>query len=227
MAAILDIVVAFGMGGILLVIILNANSIAADQASVLNGDMLVQQMLISITQILEGEFRNMGYGVHIDSATIISARDTAISFLTDLDSNPSTPLDTVKYYLGTLSELAYTQNDSDRLLHRQVNNGGVYSIGAVTQFRLRYFSQSQLDTLIPPSAATGGNWWIIRRIGGVEVVSPPIDMRQIKIIELTLEVQNPYAIYKRADDPSASGRSAMYSSSLWRQTRLASQNLRR
>lgn len=227
MAAILDIVVAFSIGGILLVIILNAHTLAGDQASILNGDMLVQQMLTSCTQIIEGEFRNMGYGVNIDSASIINARDSSITFLTDLDHNPSTPIDTIRYWLGPITELAHTQNDSDRLLRRQVNSGGRFAIGAVTQFRMRFFSQSQLDTLIPPSPSNP-NWWIIRRSGGIEIVPPALfDRRQIKIIELTLEVQNPYAMFKRPDDPSVALRGAMYSSSLWRQTRLASQNLRR
>jgi hypothetical protein len=223
----MDIVIAFTLGGILLIIILNANSIAGDQASILNGDMLVQQMLISATQLIEGEFRNMGFGVHIDSAAVVDARDTALIFLSDLDQNPSTPLDTVAYYLGPLSELATTQNDSDRLLHRRINGGTPFSLAAVTQFRMKFFSQSQLDTILPPNIFRP-DWWIIRRVGGVEVVPPALfDRRQIKIIEITMEVQNPYAIYKRLDDPTRTIRGALYSSSLWRQTRLASQNLRR
>lgn len=226
MSSMLDIILAFSLGGILLIIILNANDIAATQASVLNGDMLVQQMLVSITQILEGEFRNVGFGVPLDSPAIIGARDTAITFLSDLDRNPSTPLDTIRYYTGPLSELAATQNDSDRLLHRQVNSQPVYAVGAVTQFFSRYFSQSRIDTFIPPRP--GQPLWITLRISGRDSIAEnEFDTRQIKVIQLTLEVQNPYAVYKRQDDPTYGTRSAYYSSSMWRQTRLASQNLQR
>src|SRR5712692_4723796 len=111
MASMIDIVIAFGLGGVLLIIILNANNIAGEDASIMHGDALVQQMLVSTTQFMEGEFRNMGYGVNIDSATIRGATDTSITFLTDVDKDGI--LDTVKYWLGPLSELATTQNDSD------------------------------------------------------------------------------------------------------------------
>lgn len=205
MATILDIILAMMVGGILLIIILNANQIAMEWSSVLNGDVLVQRLLISTAQIVEGEFRNMGVGVERDSATIMSALDTAISFRTDIGRDNI--LDRVDFWVGSVSELAYTQNDSDRFLYRRVNLGPPQAVGTVTFFRLRYFSQNQMDTLITPV--------------------PPSDLRMIKIVEISLEVQNPYALYKRLDDPTIRQRAALYSSSLWRQTRLASQNLRR
>lgn len=221
----IDIIMAFALGAILLLIIFNANDIASTQASVLNGDMLVQQMLVSITQILEGEFRNMGYNVHPDSAAILFARDSAIVFRTDLGRDNI--LDTIRYYLGSVSDpaVALTQNDSDRLLYRRVNSQPPHSIGAVTRFSLRYFSQGQIDTLIPPPPG-GGSAWTVRRPGGVSTENP-FDHRQIKVIQLTLEVQNPYAPFKRLDDPTYGSGTALYSSSMWRQTRLASNNLRR
>ncbi|MBI4546477.1 MAG: hypothetical protein HY707_00745 [Ignavibacteriae bacterium] len=222
MASMIDIILAFTLGGILLIIILNANDVASTHASLLNGDMLVQQMLVSITQILEGEIRNMGFNVPVGSPAIINANDTLITFLSDLYADGTT--DTVGYYLGSLSELQQTQHDSDRLLHRKVNSDPAFSLGAVTRFSLRYFSQGLIDTLIPPRP--GQPYWIARRPGGT-FVENPFDYREIKVIELTLEVQNPYALYKRADDPTVGAGSSLYSSSMWRQTRLASQNLRR
>ncbi len=220
----IDIVIAFGLGGVLLIIILNANNIAGEDASIMHGDALVQQLMVSTTQFLEGEFRNMGYGVNIDSATITGATDTSLTFLTDIDRD-GTP-DTIQYWVGPLSELATTQNDSDRLLHRQVNSQGIFAVGAVTRFSLRYFSQGAVDTLVPPHPPAHPNWTIYRW-GSVDSTSPTIDMREIKVIEITMEVQNPYAMYRRADEIRPGQRSAFYSSSLWRQTRLASQNLRR
>ena len=225
MASMIDIIIAMGLGATLLIIILNANGIAGEDASIMHGDALVQQLLVSTTQFMEGEFRNMGYGMaDIDSATIMRATDSSISFLSDVDRDGT--IDTVKYWLGPVSELASTQNDSDRLLHRQVNGGGVFAVGAVTRFSMRYFSQGLVDTLVPPKPPSQPNWTIYR-YGGIESAPPPIDMREIKVIEITLEVQNPYALYRKADEIQAGTRSAFFSSSLWRQTRLASQNLRR
>jgi hypothetical protein len=167
--------------------------------------MLVQQLLISTAQIVEGEFRNMGVGVSEDSSSIVVACDSAISYLSDL--NRDGVIDRIDYWLGPVHEIPGIQNDSVRLLHRRSNGGPAQSIGEVTKFRMRYFSQNEMDTLIPPVA------------GG--------DLRSIKIIEITMEVQNRDALYRDPRDVHPGERNAFYSSSYWRQTRLASQNLKR
>lgn len=205
MASLLDIIMAMFIGSVLLLSVFNANFLIYQHSTVLNGDVLVQELLISNAQIVEGEFRNMGVGVAEDRATILQALDTAITFLSDIDRN-GTP-DTIRYWTGNPSALSQTQNSMDRFLHRKVNNGPVQSVGIVTQFRLRYFSQNQLDTLIAPVTGT--------------------DLKMIKIVEITLEVQNPYALYRDPRDIKMGEREALYSSSYWRQTRLASQNFNR
>ena len=42
-----------------------------------------------------------------------------------------------------------------------------------------------------------------------------------------MEVQNPYALYRPQGMVAAGERNALYSTSYWQQTRLASQNFRR
>lgn len=205
MATFLDIIIASVIGGVLLLSIINANNVVAENSAIINGDVLVQQMLISTVQIVEGEFRNMGVGVNEDSATVVHACDTAITFLSDLNRD-GTP-ERIEYWLGPVSGLAHTPNEKDRFLHRRINGGAVQSIGIVTSFKLRYFSQGQLDTLIPPIAS--------------------IDLAMIKIVEITLEVQNSYAIYRDPRDVRPGEQDAFFSSSYWRQTRLASQNFKR
>lgn len=206
MGTMLDIISSAVLGAILFMNILNATAIVSENSAILNGDVTVQQLLISNAQLVEGEFRNMGMGVREDAASVISATDTSIRFLSDL-SRDGTP-DTISYWTGSVNELAQTQNEMDRLLHRRLNSGPVQSIGAVTKFRMRYFSQGEMDTLVPPIAA--------------------IDMEMIKVVEITMEVQNPYALYRDPRDiHSSADRDALYSSSYWRQTRLASQNLKR
>lgn len=205
MASLLDIIMAMFIGSVLLLSVFNANFLIYQHSTVLNGDVLVQELLISNAQIVEGEFRNMGVGVAEDQATILQALDTAITFLSDIDRN-GTP-DTIRYWAGNPSALSQTQNSMDRFLHRKVNNSPVQSVGIVTQFLLRYFSQNQLDTLIAPVTGT--------------------DLKMIKIVEITLEVQNPYALYRDPRDIKMGEREALYSSSYWRQTRLASQNFNR
>ena len=201
MAAIMDILVSFVIGGVLLLIILTANDIAAENNSIYNGDMLVQEMLVSTAQVLEGELRNMGFGVAETVATITAADSTSISFLCDLARN-GPPVETVRYYTGPTSELNHTQNPNDRLLHRKVNSGAVAAIGTVTMFYLSYITQ---DGEVLPHPVPSGR------------------LKEIYTVEVTMEVQNPYAPMSTLGQ----GHSALFSSSLWQQTRLASQNQRR
>jgi hypothetical protein len=205
MGAILDIIVSFTVGGLILLIILAANDIAAENHAVYNGDMLVQEMLVSTAQVVEGELRNMGFGVAETVATILEADSNSISFLVDLGRDGA-PIDTIRYYVGPTSELSATQNEADRLLHRRVNSQPSMQIGAVTLFDVNYITQ------------------------GGDILSRPVpsgSLSEIHTIEVTMEVQNPYAPLKKEGVGGDDAPEALFSTSLWQQTRLASQNSRR
>ncbi len=141
----------------------------------------------------------------------------SIAYLMDFNRNGT--VDTVYYWIGALSDLAYTQNDSDRILYRKIGPGMAgevlspgddltipHGLGYVTKFDMMYYSQAQVDTLAPPVAAG--------------------DLKMIKVIQMTIEVQNPYAPFKRTEVAEGEP-DALFSSSMWRQTRLVSRNLRR
>jgi hypothetical protein len=206
MASILDLLSSAIFGGVLLMIILNANDFAAENNTKFNGDELVQEMLVSTARLIEGEFRNMGYGVADTVAKTVMLADTArISFLCDLGRDGGL-IDTVKYRIGPPSELLKTKNELDRYLYRKVNGETELKVGVVTIFRLTYRTLSG-DSLPTPV--------------------PPDQLSEIHVVEVTLEVQNPFAISRQAALIHAGERTALYSSSLWQQTRLASQNSRR
>ncbi|MEO8167508.1 MAG: hypothetical protein ABI623_04615 [bacterium] len=205
MGTVLDLIASTLFGTMLLMIILNANDMAAETQSVYNGDVLVQEMLVSTARLVEGEFRNMGFGVEDGHATVLVADTNCISFLTDLDRDGGV-LDTITYSVGPVSEMRKTQNELDRYLYRKVNGGAPMKVGAVTVFKLQY------------AAASG------------EQLPTPVQfdrLSEIYVVEVTMEVQNPYAISYRAAQLNPGDRTAMFSSSLWQQTRLASQNSRR
>jgi hypothetical protein len=208
MAAILDIVGSFLLGGAILMIMLTASNIAAENQSTYHGDMMVQEIMRTTAQMVEGEFRNMGFGVPEDTPTVLFADSTHITFLIALAHNGtgSDPIDTVQYYVGNTDELLSTSNELDRYLIRRVNTRPATRVGVVTTFRLRYFARS--GELLP--------------------VPVSLDRRsEVYVVEVTLEVQNPNAVL-RSDGVIAPGeRTALYSSSLWQQARLASQNSRR
>lgn len=205
MGAMLDLIASTLLGGALLLIVLNANDIAVEAQSIHSGDVLVQEMLVSTVRLIEGEFRNMGFGVPDEMTTVMHADTSHISFLCDLGRDGGF-IDTVSYYIGPTSELLRTQNELDRYLYRKINTEEPLKVGVVTIFDLRYSARS-----------------------GEELPTPvPIDRKsEIYVVEVTVEVQNPYAISKREAEINPGERTAHFSSALWQQTRLASQNSRR
>jgi len=192
-------------GGTLFIIVLNANEIAAENQSTFHGDMMVQQMLTSTAQLVEGEFRNMGFGMPEHSTTVRVADSSSIGFLTDLGRDGGI-IDTVRYSVGDTLELSATPNELDRNLYRSVNGGQRAIVGIVTTFRLQYFT---LDGELIP------------------VPVPSDRLSEIHVVEVTMEVQNSSALARNSVQVKEGERSALYSSSLWQQTRLASQNSRR
>jgi|PlaIllAssembly_1097288.scaffolds.fasta_scaffold875141_1 hypothetical protein len=205
MSSLLDIIYSMLFGGTLFIIVLNANDIAAENQSTYHGDMMVQQMLTSTAQLIEGEFRNMGFGMPEKSATVRAADSSSISFLTDLGRDGGF-IDTIRYSIGPVSELAATQNELDRNLYRSVNGGQRAIVGIVTTFRLQYFTMD----------------------GELLSVPVPSDrLSEVQVVEVTMEVQNSNALARSSVQVKEGERSALYSSSLWQQTRLASQNSRR
>jgi len=205
MAFVLDLILSIIVGAAVLLTVIGANDIAVENYTLYNGNMMVQEMLISTAHAVEGEFRNMGFGLPQQVASVILADTSTISFLMARDRD-ATIIDTITYTLGDTSELRSTQNELDRFLHRRVNTVYTGKIGVVTMFRLRYFAQSGLEIPTPVAADR---------------------LTEIHVVEVTMEVQNPYATARRPGEVGVGERTALYSSSMWQQTRLASQNTRR
>lgn len=204
MSALLDVIASILFGGTLMMIILTATDIAAESQATHSGDMLVQELLTNTAQLVEGELRNMGFGVPEGESAVLRAEESRIHFLADIDRDGV--VDTMKYSLGDTTEMRDTQNELDRPLKRQINNGAVLSVGSVTTFRLRYLTRE-----------------------GTPLASPvPSDqLAEIHMVEVSMEVQNPYAPTRDPEMVGSGERNALYSTSLWQQTRLASQNTRR
>jgi hypothetical protein len=201
MGVMLDIIVASMIGAVITLIIMNANIVIGQTWATYNGGVMVQQLLISDAQIVEGEFRNMGCGVDSSASNkILQALDTCITFRMALRPDPGSEIKTVKYWSGSPRELSATENPDDRFLYRRENSGDSEKVGMVTKFNIRYFD-FQNDTMPTP-------------------VSPG-DLIRIGIVEITLEVQSPYVSFIDANGIKR------YASAMWKQTRLASQNLKR
>jgi hypothetical protein len=204
MTAIIDLLCAFILGGVILATVLSANDNAVENHYVVHGDMLVQELLLGTVPMIESEFRNMGFGTSEDQTTVLQADSSSITFLTCQSYGGS--IDTVRYFVGDTTELRATQNQKDRYLHRRVNSSKVTNVGVVTYFKLAYCNQ----------------------VGEVLPTPVPLDrLSEVYTLEITMEVQNPYALYRKHSTSNSGEPNALYSKSFWQETVLTSRNVRR
>jgi len=143
-SVILDILGSTIVGGILMLSLFRINDTAVENAYTGNGELTAQTSLATIVQILEYDFRKIGYcadwnKIPNPSQAIISADSTQIKFLTDVDFDGT--VDSIRYYLGPTSELTNSPNPRDRYLYRVVNTEAPVGVNlGVTQFRLNFFN---------------------------------------------------------------------------------------
>ena len=171
----LDIIGSIIVGGILLLILFRLQATASETSYDSSQDLIVQQNLTTLIDIIQSDFRKVGYCADYTKITnpadvILFADSNKIEFIADL--NDAGVLDTVEYYTGPTSELSNTPNPNDRLLYRIINNETPMGSNlGVTEFKLIY--QNALgDTLSTPVNPTG----------------------QIASIQIDLEVENSEAM---------------------------------
>ncbi|HSW56139.1 MAG TPA: hypothetical protein VLH59_13725 [Ignavibacteriaceae bacterium] len=201
----LDIAGSMIIGGILMMVLWRLSDASTEKTYNNSGELTVQQNLLTLAEMIEFDFRKIGYcntwnvvmdprtnQPFISSQAIIYADENSMVFYTDLDPYDGN-LDSVRYYLGPLSECTSTPNPRDRILYRVENNDvPVASNLGVTDFRMVYFDVN--DDSIPYPVLTRG---------------------LIKSIEINLTVENVAAYDEK------------YSNAFWKQIRLASRNVSR
>ena len=157
-SSLLDILGSTIIGGMLLIIIFRMNDAAAENTYNNSGELSSQQNISTVVQILETDFRKIGFckdwnKIPFPSQAIITADSTKIKFLTDIE--PDGNVDTLYYYVGSTNEILTTPNPRDRYLYRVVNGELPVKVNlGVTEFSLLYFDV-QGDTLTFPIAVPG------------------------------------------------------------------------
>jgi len=142
-STILDILASIVMGGILLTTVLRLSDSAAEKTYNYSSELSLQQNLATIAQVIEYDFRKMGYCANWQnfpdpSKAIAQADSSSIKFYTDVNNDGN--IDSIRYYLGPTSELSSTPNPRDRLLYRVVNTDVPNEVNlGITQFYLIYF----------------------------------------------------------------------------------------
>ncbi len=200
-STLIDILGSMVIGGFLLLLLFRIDDSAVQNVYNNSEELILQQNLVVTADVLEKDFRRIGYCKNYNLLTgtndIVWATDSSISFLTDVYD--AGKVDTLHYYLGPTSELASSPNPRDRYLYRVVNNDQPFGVNlGVTQFRLIYFDRYD-DTLHTPIS----------------------DFSLIASVEINLAVEN---VVGYGEDPSGNEN---YSTAFWRQIKLAAMNLQK
>lgn len=155
----LDILGSIIIGGVMMSIAYNLSDSITERTYNHSGELTIQQNLATVAQIIEYDFRKIGYCKNWNllpdpTKAILFADSSEIKFYTDIDNNGT--VDSIRYFLGTTSELTGTSNPRDRMLYRVLNDESPKSSNlGVTQFYLIYFDALG-DTIIPPVGVNGG-----------------------------------------------------------------------
>lgn len=143
-STLIDILGSTLIGGMLFLILLGMNNAMVENTFTHGGELIVQQNLVSVVEVLEHDFRKIAYcqnwqGLPDPTFSILSADTSSIAFLTDVE--PDGTVDTMRYYTGSISELAHTPNPRDRMLYRVVNSETPIGTNlGITQFNLVYYN---------------------------------------------------------------------------------------
>lgn len=156
---ILDILGSIIIGGILMNIAFRFSDTITERTYNHSGELTIQQNLATSAQIIEYDFRKIGYCKNWNlipdpTKAILYADTSEIKFYTDIDNDGD--VDSIRYYLGPTSELSGTANPRDRLLYRVLNNETPKSSNlGITQFYLVFYDALG-DTIVPPIGINGG-----------------------------------------------------------------------
>jgi hypothetical protein len=199
MGAILDVICSFLIAGYVTLMGLRMNMNIAESSDSFKADVVVQESLVGLVQTIEYDFRKMGFRVDDPTTVILKADSGHISFRGDINDNGT--IDTVDWYLG--GNATSTSNPNDKLLYRRLRSDGSDlisgSLPGVTVFGLKYLNHES---------------------------RPPIALGHIWIVETTVRVESPWKVRNRSIDQEKYDDWG-YSAAFWRQTRLASRNLKR
>ncbi len=134
-----DIVASVVIGGVVLAMLVGFNSNIAVNSGSQTIKVVAQTHLTEVTNILESDFRKMGYraGSSPDSS-IMYADSNKIRFRGDINNDGV--IDTVTYYLDQSVPSGFP-NTKTRILRRAVSfSGGISMNVGLTRFRLWYYN---------------------------------------------------------------------------------------
>ena len=167
-----DLIGSIIIGGIVLLMLTAFNGNVMESSGIQFFKNTVQGNLTTVTDILEYDFRKMGYRVSpTQDSAIVYADTSKITFKGDFDDNGV--MDTLQYYIDTV-KASLTPNPNDKVLHRKLNSTLPQSmyIGA-TRFKVQYYGKN--DTLIK--------------------TTPVLTTSKIKAVKITMSLESTNRIF--------------------------------
>jgi hypothetical protein len=139
MQMVYDILGSMIIGGMILVMVLGFNANIIEGAALQTFKTNVQGNMTTVTNIMEYDFRKMGFQVAFPQDSSISYADsTRIIFKGDFDNNGATETLQYNYVAGTQAPGAV--NPRARVLFRSYNGGPAQSMNiGITRFRFTYY----------------------------------------------------------------------------------------
>jgi hypothetical protein len=141
---ILDIVGSILIAGILLISMFRLQNSSTENVYRGTGNLTAQMNLAQVVQILETDFKRIGYcadwtKIPVPTEAILYADSLSIKYLTDVDQNGV--LDTMNYYFDPTTDIPETPNPRDRFLYRVEQDETPVKVNmGVTQFKMEFFN---------------------------------------------------------------------------------------
>ena len=135
-------------GGIIFLMLITFFSGVSETAVTQTFSTVVQENMVTSTELIERDIRLIGYGVS-DSDKVLLADSTRLVYRVDL--NDITHVDTVMFELGPVLGLA-GGNPNARILYRSVNAAAPEPVATgVTDLRFLYYDSTGTSTTTPRS----------------------------------------------------------------------------
>jgi hypothetical protein len=145
MQVIYDIIGSIIIGGIILLMLVSFNSSVMEGSAIQTFNSIVHSNVTSVTDLIEYDFRKMGYRVgSVYDSAIVYADSSKIVMRGDINNDGT--VEKITYYLG-LGQASGHVNPRSRILYRQVDGAGAQRINmGITRFRMAYYNDK--DSLI-------------------------------------------------------------------------------
>lgn len=141
---ILDVIGSILIAGVLMLSIFRLQNASTEDLYRGTGNLTAQTNLATVVQILENDFRRIGYcanweQIPIPTEAILYADSNSIKYLTDVDQNGF--IDTMHYYFDPATDIPGTPNPRDRYLYRVVNGETPVKVNlGLTQFDMVFYN---------------------------------------------------------------------------------------